>query len=39
MGQPMQQQQFVQQQQGLLNNPKQLQERAGANAEMIGRFF
>ena len=39
MGQPMQQQQFVQQQQGLMNNPKQLQERAGANAEMIGRFF
>ena len=39
MGQPMQQQQFMQQQQGLLNNPKQLSERAGANAEMIGRFF
>ena len=39
MGQPMQQQQFMQQQQGLMNNPKQLQERAGANAEMIGRFF
>jgi hypothetical protein len=39
MGQPMEQQQFMQQQQGLMNNPKQLQERAGANAEMIGRFF
>jgi hypothetical protein len=39
MGQPMQQQQFMQQQQGLMNNPKQLSERAGANAEMIGRFF
>jgi hypothetical protein len=39
MGQPMQQQQFIQQQQGLMNNPKQLQERASGNAEMIGRFF
>ena len=39
MGQPMAQQQFMQQQQGLMNNPKELQQRASGNAEMIGRFF
>lgn len=39
MGQPMQQRQFQQQQQGLMNNRPELQKRAGANAEMIGRFF
>jgi len=39
VGQPMQQQQFMQQQQQLVNNPAELQKRAGANAEMIGRFF
>lgn len=39
MGQPMQQEQFMKQQQGMMSNPKQLQEKAGANAEMIGRFF
>jgi len=38
-GQPMQQQQFMQQQQKLLNNPAELQKRAGANAETMGRFF
>jgi len=39
MGQPMQQQQFQQQQQGLMNNPAELQKRASGNAEMVGRFF
>jgi hypothetical protein len=39
LGQPMPQQQFQQQQQGLLNNPKELASRASGNAEMIGRFF
>jgi hypothetical protein len=39
MGQPMQQEQFAKQQQGLMNNPAELQKRAGANAEMMGRFF
>jgi hypothetical protein len=39
MGQPMQQQQFVQQQQGLMNNPAELAKRASGNAEMVGRFF
>lgn len=38
-GQPMQQQQFVQQQQGLLNNPKELSTRAQGNAERVGRFM
>jgi hypothetical protein len=39
MGAPMQQEQFAQQQQKLMNNPAELQKRAGANAEMMGRFF
>ena len=39
MGQPMPQQQFAQQQQGLINNPAELSKRASGNAEMIGRFF
>ena len=37
--QPMGQQQFVQQQQSLMQNPSQLQERAKGNADMVGRFF
>jgi hypothetical protein len=39
IGQPMPQEQFTKQQQGLMNNPAELQKRAGANAEMMGRFF
>ena len=36
---PMPQREFSQQQQKLAGNPKELGERAGKNAEMIGRFF
>ena len=39
MEQPMGQQQFLGMQNKMLQNPQQLQERAGKNAEMIGRFF
>jgi len=37
MGQPMQQQQFMQQQQQMLQNPAQLRQRAGANMESLSR--
>ena len=39
IGQPMQQQQFQQQQQKLMGNQPELQQRAGKNAEMMGRFL
>lgn len=39
MQQPMPQQQFMQQQTKLGGDSKQLSERAGKNAEMMGRFF
>lgn len=39
MQQPMQQQQFTQFQNSMMNDREMLQKRAGQNAEMIGRFF
>lgn len=39
MGKAMPQKEFMQQQQGLMGNRGELQKRASANAEMVGRFF